>query len=143
MKTQNLLSLWRIDNLPLLLFYASCSRVKRLKSLFLYHHSDRYGYVTTLKHSHPASQADAKGVHVTWMLAPFIKFRGVVSFFGPILPKIVHRDDSFTLKVCFNVNVQPTFYYPLYGQPALSGKAWDHNQVTAWKRFPVMGLFKM
>ncbi|KAK2570616.1 Neuropilin-2 [Acropora cervicornis] len=41
-------------------------------------HGDHYGYVTTLKHT-PSSVAAAKGVHVTWMLAPFIKFLNIIA----------------------------------------------------------------
>ena len=66
----------------------------------LYHHSDHYGYVTTLKHSEsPRSAAAAKGVHVTWMLAPFIKFLNIVSYTGPDPPIVQHMDDGVTLKV--------------------------------------------
>ena len=68
-----------------------------------YHHREHYGYTTTLKHSeNPFSRADAKGVHVTWMLASFTKFLNLVSFTGPIPPKIVQRDDSVTFKVRSN-----------------------------------------
>ena len=60
--------------------------------------SDHYGYVTTLKHS-PSSRAAAKGIRVTWMLAPFIKFLNIVSYTGPKPPKVLQKDDSVTLKV--------------------------------------------
>lgn len=61
-------------------------------------HGDHYGYVTTLKHT-PRSVAAAKGVHVTWMLAPFIKFLNIVSYTGPHPPKVLQKDDSVTLKI--------------------------------------------
>ncbi|XP_068755299.1 uncharacterized protein [Montipora capricornis] len=63
-------------------------------------HGDHYGYVTTLKHSEsPRSAAAAKGVHVTWMLAPIIKFLNIVSYTGPDPPIVQHMDDSVTLKI--------------------------------------------
>ena len=46
----------------------------------------------------------AKGVHVTWMLASFIKFSNLVSYSQRISPpRVVQKDDSVTLKVLQNL----------------------------------------
>ena len=67
------------------------------------HYSDHFGYVTFLKHAHD-SETSAKGVHVTWMLVPFVKFSNLVSYpQGPSPPRVVHKDDSVTLKVLQNL----------------------------------------
>ena len=49
--------------------------------------------------------AHAQGVHVLWMLSPFIKYDKLVVRSGPD-PKIVFKDDSVLLKVrtlCFDI----------------------------------------
>ncbi|PFX33767.1 Coagulation factor VIII [Stylophora pistillata] len=62
-------------------------------------HGDHFGYVTTLKHA-DTSNADAKGIHVTWMLAPYIKYRHLVDIsLGIDPPQVTQKDDSVTLKI--------------------------------------------
>lgn len=62
-------------------------------------HGDHFGYVTTLKHT-DTSNADAKGIHVTWMLAPYIKYRHLVDIsLGIDPPQVTQKDDSVTLKI--------------------------------------------
>lgn len=62
-------------------------------------YSHHFGYVTTLKHTGD-SLADAKGIHVTWMLAPYIKYRHLVDIsLGINPPQVTQKDDSVTLKV--------------------------------------------
>ena len=72
-------------------------------STFVCHHSDHFGYVTNLEHA-ADSEMNAKGVHVTWMLASFIKFSNLVSYSQGISPpRVVQKDDSVTLKVLQNL----------------------------------------
>lgn len=62
-------------------------------------HGDHFGYVTTLKHADD-SHTFAKGVHVTWMLASFIKYNNLVSYSQGISPpRVVLKDDSVTLQI--------------------------------------------
>ena len=70
---------------------------------FFCHYSDHFGYVTTLKHA-AGQGTTAKGVHVTWMLASFLKFSNLVSYpQGISPPRVVLKDDSVTLKVLPNL----------------------------------------
>ena len=79
--------------------HCSLIMISKIIVIYLCLYSDYFGFTTTLKHS-VDSQTDAKGVHVTWMLAPFIKYRNLVSYpQGPSPPRVVHKDDSITLKV--------------------------------------------
>ena len=57
---------------------------------------------------------------MTWMLAPFIKFLNVVSYSGLTPPKVVHKDDSVTLKVSQDILLYMTaaiLHFPLVFQP--------------------------
>ena len=46
----------------------------------------------------PTSRAHALGVHVTWMLTPFVKFHKVTSFQHIGSYRVEQKDDSVTFK---------------------------------------------
>lgn len=69
--------------------YLLCSLISFLRS--------EYEYTFLVKHS-PDSQADARGVHVTWMLTPFVKISKVTSSSLVGSYRVEQKDDSVTFK---------------------------------------------
>ena len=66
-------------------------------SLWFFHRSE-YEYGFTVKHS-SQSKTHARGVHVTWMLTPFIKIRDVTPSMITGSFRIDQKDDSVTFIV--------------------------------------------
>ena len=66
-----------------------CSLISFLRS--------EYEYTFLVKHS-PDSQADARGVHVTWMLTPFVKISKITSSSLVGSYRVEQKDDSVTFK---------------------------------------------
>ena len=77
-------------------------RRERIKLSFYFScFSSIYFYSFTIEHTR-SSQTDAKGVHVTWMMAPFLQFKTITSVlpsqFGSS-PQVVFKDDGWVFKV--------------------------------------------
>ncbi|XP_074625777.1 EGF-like repeat and discoidin I-like domain-containing protein 3 [Acropora palmata] len=61
-------------------------------------HGSAYDYGFVVSHD-PTSRAHALGVHVTWMLTPFVKFHKVTSFQHIGSYRVEQKDDSVTFKI--------------------------------------------
>ncbi|XP_022795203.1 uncharacterized protein LOC111333840 [Stylophora pistillata] len=61
-------------------------------------HGFEYRYTFTVKHS-SESRSDARGVHVTWMLTPFLKFKKVDSSLMTGSLRVQQKDDSVTFLI--------------------------------------------
>ncbi|XP_067051240.1 uncharacterized protein [Acropora muricata] len=70
-------------------------------------HGSAYDYGFVVSHD-PASRAHALGVHVTWMLTPFVKFHKVTSFQHIGSYRVEQKDDSVTFKASEYTKVPAT-----------------------------------
>ena len=71
---------------------------RRLETLSLFFHRSEFEYGFTVRHS-SQSLAHARGVHVTWMLTPFVKISEVTPSFMTGSFRIEHKGDSVTFIV--------------------------------------------